>query len=89
MARTITEKLRQMDASEKKNRESIRAYVDRESYRSGEDDRRGWMLSHYEMRLAELMAKGAHITHPWITDRYEAEILSLSASVEGGEDDGE
>ena len=37
--RTIKERLRRMDASEKKNRESIRAYVDAESFRSGMDSR--------------------------------------------------
>lgn len=73
--RTIKERLQQMAASEKKNRENIRAYVDCESYRSGKQDRRDWELAHYEKRLAELMAKGAHITHPWITDQYEEDIL--------------
>ena len=75
--RTIKERLRRMDASEKKNRENIRAYVDAESFRSGTDSR-PWMLAHYEKRLAELMERGAHHTHPWITDRYEADIMSLS-----------
>lgn len=72
----IKERLRRMDASEKKNRENIRAYVDSCQFRAG--DCRGSMLAHYEQRLTELMAKGAHHTHPWITDRYEADILSLS-----------
>ena len=86
MARTITDKLRQMDASEKKNRESIRAYVDRESYRSGEDDRRGWMLSHYEMRLAELMAnrsrKSARATCCSSTPIFCAKRMNSTRSLE-------
>lgn len=76
--RTIKERLRQMDASEKKNRENIRAFVSAAAFR----DDRDWMLAHYEQRLSELMTKGAHITHPWITDRYEADILSMSKHAE-------
>lgn len=83
--RSTKERLQQMAASEEKNRENIRAYVDCESYRSGKQDRRDWEVAHYEKRLAELMAKGAHITHPWITDRYEADVLSMSKHAEGRE----
>ena len=72
--RTIKERLQQMAASEKKNHENIRAFVSAAAF----TDDRDWMLAHYEMRLAELMARDAHITHPWITDRYEADILSMS-----------
>lgn len=35
------------------------------------------MIEHYEVRLAELMAKGAHRTHPWITERYESDLNHL------------
>lgn len=68
-----------MTASEEKNRESVRAFVDREAFR----DDRAWMLQHYEQRLSELMEKGAHRTHPWITDRYEADILNMSKHAKG------
>lgn len=80
MARTTKERLHQMDASERKNRESIRAFMDGRQYRDGADayDDRDRMLAHYERRLAELMARGAHRTHPWITGRYEADIMNMS-----------
>ena len=70
-----------MNASERRNAESVRAFVDREVFR----DDRARMLQHYEQRLSELMAKGAHRTHPWITDRYEADIMSMSRY--GGEEE--
>lgn len=82
--RTAKERLAQMDASERRNAESIRAYVDGESFRSGQTDDRAKMLAHYEARLAELMARGAHITHPWITNRYEADIVAKSKHAKEG-----
>lgn len=84
--RTTKERLSQLDAGERRNAESIRAYVNGEAWRSGQTDDRAKMLAHYEARLAELMAKGAHRTHPYITDQYEADIIALSKHT-GGEID--
>lgn len=66
MARTTKDRLRQLQASEEKNRENEREFRERE-----------WMIAHYEERLAELMEKGAHHTHPWITERYENDLYNL------------
>lgn len=75
--RTTKERLAQMNASEKRNQERERAFIDREVYRPGDGDDRLWMIDHFEARLAELMAKGAHRTHPWITERYESDLNQL------------
>ena len=45
----------------------------------GHDDRgdREWMIDHFEARLHELMRRGAHHSHPWITERYESDLMQL------------
>lgn len=75
--RSVKEKLAQLAASEEKNRASERTFIDREAYRLGSGDDREWMIEHFESRLHELMAKGAHRTHPWITERYESDLNHL------------
>jgi len=35
------------------------------------------MIEHFEARLHELMERGAHRTHPWITERYESDLNHL------------
>lgn len=77
MARTTKERLAQIAASEMRNRESERAFVDRDVCRLGNGDDRQWMIDHFEARLVELIAKGAHRTHPWITERYESDLNHL------------
>ena len=77
MARTTKERLAQMDASRRKNEQSIRAFVDEGPYRLGDGDDREWMIWHFESRLAELMARGAHRTRPDITERYESDLTQL------------
>lgn len=71
-----------MHASERRNEKSIRAFIDRDAYRLGDGDDREWMLAHYEQRLAELIAKGAHRIRPDITDRYEEDIMDLGLKIE-------
>lgn len=80
--RTTKERLAQLHASERRNEKSIRAFIDRDAYRLGDGDDREWMLAHYEKRLAELMAMGAHRIRPDITDRYEEEIMDLGLKIE-------
>ena len=75
--RTTKERLGQMAESERRNRAHEQAFIDREVYRLGEGDDRQWMIDHFEARLAELMEKGAHRTHPWITERYESDLSQL------------
>ena len=74
--RTTKERLALLHASERRNEKSIRAFIDRDG------DDREWMLAHYEKRLAELMAMGAHRIRPDITDRYEEEIMDLGLKIE-------
>lgn len=80
--RTTKERLALLHASERRNDESIRAFIDRDAYRLGDGDDREWMLAHYEQRLAGLMAMGAHRIRPDITDRYEEEIMDLGLKLE-------
>ena len=75
--RSTKERLADMAASEARNRQYEQAFIDRETYRLGSGDDREWMINHFEARLAELMAKGAHRTHPWITERYESDLNQL------------
>lgn len=73
MVRSTKDRLAQLEASEKKNRENVQAFVNEQ----GGQDIREWKIEHYEARLAELMAKGAHRTHQRITERYESELTNL------------
>lgn len=75
MARTTKERLAQMDASRRKNDRAVSEFIDRETYDSS--DRREWMIEHFEQRLAELMARGAHRIRPDITERYERDLTQL------------
>lgn len=75
--RNTKERLSQITASEAKNRAAERAFVDREVSRLGSGDDREWMIEHFEARLHELMERGAHRTHPWITERYESDLNHL------------
>lgn len=75
--RDTKERLSQITASEAKNRAAERAFVDREVSRLGSGDDREWMIEHFEARLHELMERGAHRTHPWITKRYESDLNHL------------
>lgn len=53
------------------------AFIDRAVHDSVCRDDRDWIIEHFEMRLHELMKKGAHHTHPWITERYESDLNHL------------
>ena len=58
------------------------AFIDRAVHDSVCRDDRDWMIEHFEMRLHELMKKGAHRIRPDITDRYEEDIMFLESKIE-------
>lgn len=64
-------------ASQPRTSRFERTFVDRCIYLAGACDDIDWRIEHLEARLAELMAKGAHKTHPWITERYENDLNRL------------
>lgn len=73
--RSTKEKLAQMKASREKNDRAERAFIDKEVYTQSELLER--KIDHYEKRLAELMARGAHRIRPDITEWYENELHRL------------
>lgn len=82
MPYTTKDRLTQMNVSMCRNAERIRAFIDRNSFRECNIDERERALAHYKMRLADLIAKGAHRIRPDITDRYEEDIMFLESKIE-------
>lgn len=70
-----------MYATEEREIGRIRAYV--EARQETGADRRAWMIAHYEQRLEELSARRAGKEHPEILRRYEEDIRTLRAELEG------